>query len=148
MKKLNLTFTILILVAILASCNCNNCPEEEDETPYIIYPTHGYNGENLLDTSRTQLAVGKVSLAAELSEGAALKVVITGLDSTSKWWTGSQGYLNWHASNFDHETRSQIFTAMNDDSKCEFAITMETSKARIDFYEMGDEEPTFSKIYD
>lgn len=149
MKKLNLTFALIILVALLASCNCNNCPEEEDETPYINYPETGYFGDNLLDTSRTDLPTGKASLAAELSEGASLKVVITSLDTNQKTWgVAGINMLNWFMHPADFTAKSQTFESMNSFGKCDLGITPEATKIKIDFYEMGDEQPTFTKIYD
>lgn len=141
MKVINLIICIAF-ASILISCE-----KEVEFTPYIIYPESGFYGENALDTSKVEMPEGFISLAAELSEDAELKIVITSLN-TDIWYYKSGSSINWAITDFDQINKTQTFYAVNDDSKCDLSISFVTKNFKIEYYEMGSEEPSFTKIFE
>jgi len=139
MKALNLV-AIIAMLSVSISC-------EKEFKPTISYPESGFYGENLLDTTNTELSGEDLSLAAELSEGAELKVIITALDSEI-WYYRTSSVANWAITAFDDVNKTQTFIAINDDHKCDLLMNFHSRHFRIDYYEMGSEEVTFSKIYE
>jgi len=139
------TLNLLVITAMLSvSISCEN---EKESKPTISYPESGFYGENLLDTTNTELSGEDLSLAAELSEGAELKVIITALDS-KVWYYRVSSVANWAITTFDDVNKTQTFTAINDDHRCDLLMNFNSRYFRIDYYEMGSEEVTFSKIYE
>jgi hypothetical protein len=136
--------------------------------PVIAYPASGIYGENILALSRTDYLSGQgnlCSLAAGLPENSALKIRITSLsdsdtiktvsaDSTeisgpattkAAWYYQSSSNHNWSISDFDMETFSQTFTAIESDQSCDLALFFDRGSFLVEYFEMNATEPSKEK---
>ena len=132
----------------------------------MTYPLTGLHGANILSLSTTNYNYGMdvhFSLAAQLAKGSALKIKITSLsaDTTSTiptdtipavinirnaGWFLSSYSINWLISNFDTNTNTQTFTAIEPDKFCDLNMQFEKGSFKIDYFEMNATEPTRTKI--
>lgn len=143
------------------------------QTPFVVtqslvtYPLSGLNGANILSLSTTDYPYGPdvhFSLAAQLSKGSALKIKITSMssDTTStiptdttkavinvrkaSWFFTVGSAINWSISNFDTNTYSQTFTALEPDKSCDLNMLFEKGSFKIEYFEMNATEPTRTKM--
>ena len=80
----------------------------------IDYPESGSYGQNILDLNRTQYSGEYYSLSANLSNGTTLTIKITAL-SSGIWYYALGSGQNWTISDFDFDTNTQYFTAIESD---------------------------------
>jgi hypothetical protein len=114
-------------------------------TEYIIdYPEEGLYGKNILSLNDTIYGGDYFSLAANLAEGTSLKIKINGFDS-AMWYYAVGSSNNWSITQFDYETKSQEFTAIESDHSCDLNMLFDNGKFLIEYFEMGATSPTRSK---
>jgi hypothetical protein len=130
----------------------------------IEYPSTGLHGANILafgDTLFSSENNATYSLAAILQKGTALKIKITALGSGNPetpvdtgvstpvipiWFYALGSSVNWNITNFDYNTYTQYFTAINSDTSCDLQMYFEKGRFLIEYYEMNALLPTRSKI--
>ncbi|KOH44364.1 hypothetical protein [Sunxiuqinia dokdonensis] len=140
----------------------------EPTGPVITYPASGIYGQNILALSTTDYFSGQgnlFSLAAELPKNSALKVRITALsdsdtittvsaDTTevsgpvttkAAWYYQTSTNYNWSISDFDMETFSQTFTAIESDQSCGLALFFDRGSFLVEYFEMNAIEPSKEK---
>lgn len=130
-------------------------------TSLIDYPEYSGYGENILYADKSNFKSNtQYSLAADLPEGAGLKVILRG----GLWFyvVMPNGPKNWTVSQYDENEQSQIFTSTQPGVECdlniEFAVPytfqgdtvgtpdeMHNDTIIIDYYENMSELPTKSK---
>jgi len=115
-------------------------------TEYLIqYPARGLYGDNILDLDKENYFGENFSLAANLANGTELKIKITAL-GTGFWYYRLDSGNNWLISQFDEDTNSQYFTAVESDKSCELNLHFDSGRFLIEYFEMGGSEPDRSKI--
>jgi len=140
MKKHLLILTALVIVTF------SNCKKDTNQ-PTIEYPSSGFYGENILDTTKTTYLGEEFSLAANLSYGAELKVRISALGNEEWGWFYAVGTeQNWQISDFDESSKSQLFIAINTDQKCDLEIGFYSGQYLIEYFELNSDLVTREKI--
>ena len=110
----------------------------------IEYPEFSGYGENILFGDKTEFTSTKISLAANLAKGAALKIVITG--GTWYYRTLPDGPVNWTISRYDMSKQQQIFTVTESGKGCDLSMIFEAGTHKIEYYENNSSVPTRVKI--
>ncbi len=114
-------------------------------TGYIIYPSHGIYGTNLLDKQKLDYSEGDHSLCAILPEGNKLKVKIQG----DNWfYPVSQDWTGWDKSDWNDADTSRSFTSKKTgeiDLNILLRADTTSSQTKIYVYENEDIEPTWIK---
>lgn len=116
---------------------------EITEAP-IKYPATGLYGENILDREKNSYSGNAFSLAAQLSKGADLKIKITSL-GLGGWYYVYYSSMNWSITDFDHITKTQLFTAIDSNKSCDLHMGFQPGKFLIEYFEMDVTEPTKTK---
>ncbi len=138
----------------------------EPTVSVINYPVSGLHGQNILALSKTNYVVGEnnpCSLAAQLPKNSNLKIRITSLsdsDTTfvssdkgdlseqitrAAWYYQTSSNYNWFISDFDMETFSQTFTALEPDKSCDLKLYFDRGSFLIEYFEMNAAEPSKEK---
>ncbi|MFT3751646.1 MAG: hypothetical protein QM800_01830 [Paludibacter sp.] len=113
---------------------------------YIVYPTSGKSGLNILNDSVTVARSGKIySIKAEVPKGKALRVVIKG----GTWvCLTSPAPENWTVGNYDETTKSQQFTVTDSSKSNDMAITFTSAGTyTIEYYEDNAITPTRTRQF-
>jgi hypothetical protein len=122
----------------------------------IAYPETGINGDNILSLTKTDYTSGfdnTHSLAAQLASGTSLKIKIlsiftyddTGAVTKPLWYRSWGSELNWSVSDFDFDSYSQTFTAIESGKSCDLKMFFEPGSFLIEYYEMNATLPTRTK---
>jgi hypothetical protein len=111
----------------------------------IKYPAIGLHGDNILDLNTVNYSGENFSLAASLPKGAKLKIKITALGD-GVWVYAINSSTNWNITQFDFETKSQYFTAIESGTSCDLNIKLHSGQFLIEYFEMGLSEPFRKKI--
>jgi hypothetical protein len=118
---------------------------EITEQPFI-YPAEGLYGENILDLTKTQYTDTEFSLAADLAEGANLKIKISSL-ADGIWYyllmNGSE--TNWNVTTFDMDHKTQIFTTIESGRSSDLHMEFMQGDFLIEYFEKGSEVPSRTK---
>ena len=130
------SFIILAIFSIILF-SCKKIPTQ----PYIIYKTSGFFGDNILDTNKFFYAATQHSLGANLSTDAALKIIISSPEN-GIWFYETGSVTNWAINDFNFNTYTQFFNAVNNNQKCELNISFIPGNYKIEYYEMGALTPT------
>tara|TARA_R110002096_G_scaffold303080_7_gene498067 strand:- start:3796 stop:4968 length:1173 start_codon:yes stop_codon:yes gene_type:complete len=109
----------------------------------IAYPATGKTGKNILDLKKESYSGRQFSLAANLSKGAELKIKITALGSGFFYYSVTKN--NWLATEFDHETNSMYFTAIDPEKIYDTSFLLDPGTFLIEYFEMGATEPSRTK---
>lgn len=114
----------------------------------IDYPEHGLYGQNILDPAQTiydpdAQYMTQFSLAANLAMGTSLKIKITALQGGIWYYSPS---ANWFVADFDFNTRSQYFTAVNPGVSCDLMMLFQNGRFLVEYFEMNSDQPTRTKI--
>ncbi len=137
---------LLFVLPIIAVLFFSNCKEEEKIVqPSIDYPSSGLYGDNILDTLKTNYSEEEFSLAANLSNGAELTIKISALGE-GVWFYALGTKQNWIISNFNESTKSQEFTAINTDQKCDLQMELFSGQYRIEYFEFNSGSATREKV--
>ena len=107
----------------------------------ITYPEFGDYGENILYGDKAEFGT-EVSLAADLANGASLRIMITGAERCT-WSYPLVANTNWTISSTDGNT--QFFTSIESGKKCDLRMIFEPGEYRIIFYENNFKEDTRGK---
>jgi len=122
----------------------------------LSYPETGINGDNILSLAKTTYSSGidfTHSLAAQLASGTSLKIKIssiftyddTGAVTKPMWYRFSGSEINWSVSDFDFDSYSQTFTAIESGKSCDLKMFFEQGSFLIEYYEMNATVPTRTK---
>jgi hypothetical protein len=132
----------------------------------ISYPETGLNGDNILSLTKTEYASGMTishSLAAQLTNGTALKIKITSLsadttiippsDSTSViinitrplWYYAFGSGINWTVSDIDMVNYTQTFNVTEAGRSCDLKMWFDTGTFLIEYFEMNATLPVRTK---
>lgn len=134
----------------------------------ISYPATGLNGQNILALSKTDYLAGEnnpCSLAAQLPKNSNLKIRITSLSNSdtiktvsadttdvsgpvttkAAWYYQASSNINWFVSDFDTETFSQTFTAIEPDKSCDLKLFFDRGAFLVEYFEMDAVEPAKEK---
>ena len=122
----------------------------------ISYPETGLNGDNILSLTQTTYAGGYEighSLAAQIASGTSLRIKIssiftygdTGEVTKPLWYRSSGSEVNWAVTDFDFDTYSQTFTAIESGKSCDLRMIFEPGSFLIEYYEMNATLPTRTK---
>lgn len=121
-----------------------------------LYPVNGEYGVNILYPGVTEIdshsGTGTYySFAADIPAGTSLKVKITVLEKSDQIYDitvfgGGASVTNWKVSNFNLDNYTQFFEVIESGKKSDLQIRFYKGDHRIDYYENGAAEPTFSKI--
>lgn len=122
-----------------------------ENTPFVIteslikYTASGEHGKNILDVNEVNYSGEQFSFSANLSKGMSLKIKMTSLSSGDLFMNPFSS-KNWNISEYDLETKSQYFTAIDPDKNCDLLMSLDNGKFLIEYFEMGATEPNRSKI--
>jgi len=134
----------------------------------IGYPATGQHGQNILALSKTDYLGGEnnpCSLAANLPKNSNLKIRITSLSNSdtiktvsadttdvsgsattkAAWYYQSSSNINWSVSDFDTETFSQSFYAIEPDKSCDLKLYFDRGSFLVEYFEMNATEPSKEK---
>lgn len=114
-------------------------------TSKIEYPTTGAYGNNLLNSSVTNVSVGTYSLKTILPKGVGFKVKVKG--STDNMWFFSPNIAqvnNWIYTEYDTQEFHRFFTATKD-GELDLSIRLEPGTLSLEVYEGNQSAPTFTK---
>ncbi len=137
---------------------------EVTESP-IEYPSTGLYGDNILNLADTLYSAdydNPCSLAAILQRGTALRIKITslGLDGNPgtpvdtgvpptsvkpMWYYVFGSSINWSITNFDQNSYTQYFTAIEPDASCDLHMFFDKGRFLIEYYELNALIPTRRK---
>lgn len=139
-----------MLIVVLCMFLLVNCQKENE--PSISYPKNGMYGVNLLDTTAAITAnhfisTNAFSLAANLGKEAKLKIVITALDSKD-WSYDVNSRENWMITDFDMNAKTQTFTAINDDARCDLKLYFMSQHFKIEYYEMQTDSVSYTRVFE
>lgn len=131
---------------------------------FITYPDNGLYGPNVLSLLATEFSASyltdvshDLSFAAELPEGASLKIKISiqsdslnigdssNTDPLGGFYTTFNTNMNWLVADFDYSTNSQTFTAIESGKNCDILIILEKGTFLIEYFEMNATTPTHQK---
>jgi hypothetical protein len=123
----------------------------------IEYPFTGLYGDNILNLTDTLFGADPYvpySLAAILQRGAALRIKITSLGNpgappdTAKpfWYYRFGSSVNWKITDFDWNTYTQYFTAIESGTSCDLYLNFDKGRFLIEYYELNAALPTRSKF--
>jgi hypothetical protein len=134
----------------------------------IDYPETGINGDNILYLPKTVCNSGvnnTYSLAANLPKSATLKIKITSLSTSDTsivvpadtgqtdtdvtkavWYYMLGSSINWSISDFNFNSYTQTFTAIEPDKSCDLKMFFEKGSFLIEYFEMNSSQPTRGKI--
>lgn len=122
---------------------CSPASSTNDETE-ITYADSGSFGLNLLDEDVLDYSGNEFSLYAKIPENGDLVIKLIRLQN-SVWFVGFSSISNWNVSDYNWSEKSQTFTAISGNIECDLKLEMEAGKYRIEYYENGSSEITFSK---
>ena len=139
----NLLLLILILqIAALHSCKKDDDQDQKD--PTIEYPSSGFYGENILDTTKLIYTGSDFSLAANLSNGAELEIKITAMGN-GIWFRSLGSEQNWQVADFNESTKSQLFKAVSNNQNCDLDMEFHEGQYMIEYFELGSNSATRTK---
>ena len=111
----------------------------------ILYPETGIYGPNILNLDKSNFQGGvrnKLSVAANLDNGASLKLVLTcSTDQTLGYTLGSE--KNWNLIRMDGKTF--ILESIQTGKPCDLRIVGMAGECQIDYYEMNAPSPVISR---
>lgn len=106
-------------------------------TSVIDYPEFSPYGENMLFPELTTVVANQdYSLAAVLPEGTKLKIKLSG----GLWYYRAlpNGPVNWSVSNYDSDSKTQLFTSLVPGEPCDLSIRFSPPRSETDSSTMTD----------